>query len=251
MTTVESEIIKAHEPAMRQRHTRIIVTLGPACATPELIGELICAGTDIFRINASHADVETQARYVEMVRESSRDCDVHIGILLDLQGPKIRLGVFQAGSICLRKDELFWITTQEIVGTEAEVSTTYRSFASDVRAGDRVLLADGAVELVVLQSDGTRTECRVVRGGVISDHQGINLPGTQLSAPSLTDKDRVDLEAGIRQHVDMIAMSFVRSAADIIDLRENLKQKSVMLPIIAKIERPEACKRHRRGLLHR
>ena len=169
MTTVKSEIVKAPEPAMRQRHTRIIATLGPACASSEQIGELICAGTDIFRINASHADVETQAHYIEMVRESSSDCDVHIGILLDLQGPKIRLGVFQKGSICLRKDESFWITTQEIVGTEAGVSTTYRNFASDVRAGDRVLLADGAVEPMVLQSDGTRTECRVIRGGVISE----------------------------------------------------------------------------------
>jgi pyruvate kinase len=243
VTTVESEIVKAPEPAMRQRHTRIIATLGPACASSEQISELICAGTDIFRINASHADVDTQVHYIEMVRESSRDCDVHIGILLDLQGPKIRLGVFQGGSICLRKDASFWITTQELVGTETEVSTTYRNFASDVRAGDRVLLADGAVELMVLQSDGTRTECRVVRGGVISDHQGINLPGTHLSAPSLTDKDRVDLEAGIHQHVDMIAMSFVRSPADIIYLRENLKQKSVTLPIIAKIERPEAWQR--------
>ncbi len=228
---------------MRQRCTRIIATLGPACASYDQIGELMCAGADIFRINASHADIDTQARYIDLVRKSSRDCDMHIGILLDLQGPKIRLGAFRSGSVCVAKDEPFRITTQHVIGNTAEASTTYENFAHDVRPGDRVLLADGAVEMIVVDTDGVSAVCRVIRGGVLCDHQGINLPGTNLSAPSLTEKDRNDLEQGLRQDVDMIALSFVRRAADIRSLQEHLSRQSITLPIIAKIERPEAWER--------
>jgi pyruvate kinase len=243
VSTAESGLAREPQPAMRQRCTRIIATLGPACASFDHIGELMCAGADIFRINASHTDVDTQAQYIDLVRKSSRDCDVHIGILLDLQGPKIRLGAFRSGSVCVAKDESFRITTQDVMGNAAEASTTYENFAHDVRPGDRVLLADGAVELTVLDSDGISAVCRVIRGGTLCDHQGINLPGTNLSAPSVTEKDRHDLEQGLRQHVDMIALSFVRCAADIWSLRETLSQRSLTMPIIAKIERPEAWER--------
>jgi pyruvate kinase len=140
----------------------------------------------------------------------------------------------------LRDGEPFRITTDEIVGTEEQSATTYRDFGKDVRAGDKVLLADGAVELVVLKNDGTASDCKVVRGGVVFDHQGINLPGTALSAPSLTEKDRRDLLEGIRLQVDMIALSFVRRADDITRLRKDLEQQGATLPIIAKIERAEA-----------
>jgi pyruvate kinase len=225
---------------MRERHTRIIATLGPACCSVEMIRQLICAGADVFRINASHAESDTLTRYVQAVREASERCSVYAGILLDLQGPKIRLGVFRNGSACLRKGGSFRITTDDVVGTEEQSATTYRDFVKDVRPGDQVLLADGAVELVVLKNDGTASDCKVVRGGVVSDHQGINLPGTPLSAPSLTEKDRRDLQEGIRLGVDMIALSFVRRADDITSLRKDLEQQSAALPIIAKIERAEA-----------
>lgn len=225
---------------MRQRHTRIIATLGPACCSVEMIRQLICAGADVFRINASHADAETIGRYVQTVREASERCSAYAGILLDLQGPKIRLGAFQNGSAKLRKGAGFRITTDEVLGTDEQSSTTYRDFVRDVRAGDKVLLADGAVELVVVKSAGTASDCQVVRGGAVADHQGINLPGTPLSALSLTEKDRRDLEEGIRQNVDMIALSFVRRADDINHLRRDLQQQSAKLPIIAKIERAEA-----------
>lgn len=225
---------------MRRRHTRIIATLGPACCSVDMIRQLICAGADVFRINASHSDTETLTRYVRAVREASNRCSVYAGILLDLQGPKIRLGDFASGSITLRAGETFRITTDEVIGNRELTSTTYQDFVKDVRAGDRVLLADGAVELTVLNSEGNTSSCRVVRGGTVSNHQGINLPGTALSAPSLTEKDRHDLQEGIRLRVDMIALSFVRRADDIHDLRKDLEQQSVKLPIIAKIERAEA-----------
>jgi pyruvate kinase len=225
---------------MRQRHTRIIATLGPACCSVEKIRQLICAGADVFRINASHSDPGTLSRYVQAVREASERCEVYAGILLDLQGPKIRLGAFPNGSAILRKGEPFRITTDEVLGTDQLSSTTYRDFVKDVLPGDKVLLADGAVELVVLKSEGNVSDCKVVRGGVVCDHQGINLPGTALSAPSLTEKDRRDLHEGVRLGVDMIALSFVRRAEDITLLRKDLGEEAARLPIIAKIERAEA-----------
>lgn len=243
MSTVEPGLVHKPEPAMRQRRTRIVATLGPACASYDQICELLCAGVDVFRINASHADIGTQAQYIDLVRKSSRDCDAHVGILLDLQGPKIRLGVFRTGSASVNRDDRFRITTRDVLGTTAQASTTYGNFANDVRPGDRVLLADGAVELTVIDADEVSANCRVIRGGTICDHQGINLPGTNLSAPSLTEKDRADLAEGVRQQVDMLALSFVRSAADIWSLREILSQQSITIPIIAKIERPEAWQR--------
>ncbi len=241
--STEPELVREPEPGMRQRRTRIIATLGPACASYDRIGELMCAGADIFRINASHADIDTQAQYIRLVHRCSRDRDVHVGVLLDLQGPKIRLRAFRSGSVCITKDQRFRITTEDVMGSTAQASTTYENFAYDVRAGDRVLLADGAVELTVLETDGVSADCRVIRGGVLGDHQGINLPGTNLSAPVFTEKDRNDLEQGLRQHVDMIALSFVRCAGDIWGLRETLNQESIAIPIIAKIERPDAWQR--------
>ena len=152
---------------MRQRHTRIIATLGPACSSVEMIQKLIIAGADVFRINASHAGSGGISQLVQAVREASERCDVYTGILLDLQGPKIRLGAFQNGSATLQEGELFRITTEDVVGTKEQSSTTYKDFGKDVRVGEKVLLADGAVELLVLKNDGTTAECKVVRGGVV------------------------------------------------------------------------------------
>ncbi|MCX7602530.1 MAG: pyruvate kinase, partial [Bryobacteraceae bacterium] len=167
-------------------NTKIIATLGPATETAEMIRRLIQAGADVFRLNASHGAPEWRAQAIRAVREAAADAPFPIGVLLDLQGPKIRLGTFEGGSAVLEEGADFIITTEPIEGDSTAASTTYKDFAKDVKPGDRVLLADGALELRVLEADGVRARCRVVRGGVISDKKGINLPGVQLSTPSLT-----------------------------------------------------------------
>ncbi len=225
---------------MRQRHTRIIATLGPACDSPEMIQKLVAAGADVIRINASHAGPGTIERYVHSIRQASERCDSYTGILLDLQGPKIRLGSFEMGAATLRQGVMFRITTDDVTGTDHQSSTTYRDFGKDVRVGEKVLLADGAVEMLVMASNGTSANCKVVRGGTVFNHQGINLPGTALSAPSLTEKDRQDMLEGVRLKVDMIALSFVRRADDITMLRKDLERNGARMPIVAKIERGEA-----------
>jgi pyruvate kinase len=205
-----------------------------------MIQKLIMAGADVIRINASHAGSGGLEHYVRAVREASERCGSYTGILLDLQGPKIRLGTFEKGSATLREGDKFRITTDDVLGNERISSTIYRDFGKDVRVGEKVLLADGAVELYVMDSDGTAADCHVVRGGKVSNNQGINLPGTALSAPSLTEKDRQDLMEGIRLKVDMVALSFVRRADDITNLRKDIDRQGAKIPIIAKIERGEA-----------
>jgi pyruvate kinase len=222
------------------RNTKIVVTLGPASDSPECIRALLAAGVNVFRLNASHGNQAAHARRIENVRSIAAELGVHTAILLDLQGPKIRLGCFADGGCHLGTGSEFSITTTEVLGTTAMASTVYESFARDVTPGDTVRLADGAVELKVLSTDGTTARCRVVSGGPIRDKQGINLPGVQVSAPSLTLKDEADLEFGIRSGVDFVALSFVRSADDPKYLRTRLRQLGARLPIICKIEKPEA-----------
>jgi pyruvate kinase len=173
------------------------------------------------------------------VRSIAEEMGTHTAILLDLQGPKIRLGCFADGGCHLPTGSEFAITTSEVLGTPALASTVYEPFARDVKAGDCVRLADGAIELRVLSSDGTTARCKVVYGGFIKDKQGINLPGVQVSAPSLTLKDEADLEFGVKQGVDFVALSFVRTADDPKYLRTRLRQLGARIPIICKIEKPE------------
>jgi pyruvate kinase len=221
-------------------NTKIVATMGPACASPEMVRRLIEAGVDVFRLNASHSSSEERAEHVRLVRCIAGDLGVHTGVLLDLQGPKIRLGKFEGGSAVLEKGAEFSITTEEVLGNPKIASTTYKDFARDVKTGDRVLLADGSLELQVVSSDGTTARCRVVTGGQISDKKGINLPGVQLSTPSLTRKDMADLLAGMEVGLDFVALSFVRKASDVLRLRLFLEEKGANLPIISKIEKPEA-----------
>jgi len=221
-------------------NTKIIATLGPATSAPEMIRQLIEAGADVFRLNASHGTPEWREQMIRAVREAGADSPFPVGILLDLQGPKIRLGVFEGGSAVLEEGAEFVITTEEILGNAKAASTTYKDFAKDVKPGDRVLLADGALELRVLESDGVQARCRVVRGGAVSDKKGINLPGVQLSTPSLTRRDMENLQAGLQAGIDLVALSFVRRSSDILRLRLFLEEKGANIPIIAKIEKPEA-----------
>jgi pyruvate kinase len=221
-------------------NTKIIATIGPACADAVMIGRLLEAGVTVFRLNASHGSVEERATYIDTVRAESRSRGLHTGILLDLQGPKIRLGRFQGGEALLENGAPFTITTAECMGDATIASTTYADFARDVRAGDRVLLADGSLELRVEDADGVQARCRVISGGVIRDKKGINLPGATLSTPSLTRNDMANLQPALEKGIDLVALSFVRKPSDVLRLRLFLEEKGANIPIIAKIEKPEA-----------
>ena len=221
-------------------NTKIVATLGPASDAPETLRELIAAGVDVFRLNASHGEWPDHARRIVAVRAAAEEAGRHIGILLDLQGPKIRLGKFAGGSCILETGAHFTITTLEVLGTCERASTGYLGLAKDVRPGDRVLLADGAVELNALSSDGVQVHFQVVMGGPIGDRKGINLPGVQVSAPSVTEADARNLAAGLAAGVDLIAQSFVRTAEDVLHLRSLMGEQNPPIPIIAKIEKPEA-----------
>jgi pyruvate kinase len=221
------------------RATKIVATLGPSTDSESVLRRLFEAGVDVFRLNASHGTQEDHARRIQSVRKLAADFKAHSGILLDLQGPKIRLGTFKDGPQFLRDGETFTITTEQVEGTEEIASTNYSEFARDVRAGDPVLLADGSVQLRVLHTDGVAARCEVVSGGVISDRKGINLPGVNVSTPSLSKKDIADAHFGVQQGVDFFALSFVRQARDVLRLRHLLEDVDARQPIIAKIEKPE------------
>ncbi|HUA59760.1 MAG TPA: pyruvate kinase [Verrucomicrobiae bacterium] len=219
-------------------HTKIVATLGPATDGPGLLKQLVEAGAGVFRLNASHGTSDEHAVRIDAVRAAARESGAHAGILLDLQGPKIRLGRFEGGFCALTAGQEFTITTETLLGTCERASTGYARFAQEVKEGDRILLADGAVELQALATDGVAVRTRVVCGGAIGDHKGINLPGVQVSIPSLTEKDLADLHFGLTAGVDLVALSFVRSAADVSQLRDRLGKRPVA--IVAKIEKPEA-----------
>lgn len=220
-------------------NTKIVATLGPASDSPDILESLLMAGVDVFRLNASHGVWADHALRIERVRAAAAKAGKYTGILLDLQGPKIRLGKFEKGSCVLKAGQRFRITTETILGTEERACTGYSNLANDVKPGDRVLLADGAVELRALTTDGREIWFEVITGGMIGDNKGINLPGVHVSAPSMTGKDLADLQAGLAAGVDMVALSFVRSADDVKNLRACMGKKHSWVPIIAKIEKPE------------
>jgi pyruvate kinase len=219
-------------------NTKIVATIGPATDGPGVLAQLLSAGVDVFRLNASHGtQAEHEARIVA-VRAAAREAGSRAAILLDLQGPKIRLGRFENGGCTLAAGSRFTITTEPLVGTPERASTGYLNFARDVQAGDRILLADGSIELRALESDGIAVATEVLNGGPIGDNKGINLPGVQVSIPSLTEKDLSDLHFGLNAGVDLIALSFVRTAEDVRQLRDRLGGRPIA--IVAKIEKPQA-----------
>jgi pyruvate kinase len=176
------------------RRTKIIATLGPSCGSPEIVKNLLTVPVDVFRINASHGTHAGHEAHITTVRRLARELDCHPGILFDLQGPKIRLGRFRTGSATLNSASTFTITTDLIMGDMEQASTDYPNLPSDVSAGDRLLVADGAIELRVLRTASTSVVCQVVRGGTIRDHQGINLPNVKLSMPSVTETLRANID---------------------------------------------------------
>ncbi len=222
------------------RSTKIVATLGPATDPPATLRRLFEAGVNVFRLNASHSTWDQHCARIQAVREAAASMGVYAGVLLDLQGPKIRLGEFPSGGCDLVTGTDFTITTEAVLGTATLASSTYAPLAREVTPGDRVLLADGAVELEALSTTTAAVTFRVVSGGPISSHKGINLPGVKLSTPSMTPKDADDLERGLDMDVDFVALSFVRNANDVYSLRRRLEERDSHAVLIAKIEKPEA-----------
>jgi pyruvate kinase len=222
------------------RRTKIVCTIGPATATPDRIRELVQAGMDVARLNFSHGNRDDHKRVYDMVRHASDVEGRAVGILGDLQGPKIRLGRFATGPVEWRTGEEVRITVEDVAGTHDRVSTTYKGLASDARPEDRLLVDDGKVGLRVVDVDGLDVVCRVTECGPVSDNKGISLPGMNVSVPALTDKDCSDLEFALDLGVDSIALSFVRSPADIDMAHKIMDSRGMRLPIMAKLEKPEA-----------
>jgi pyruvate kinase len=222
------------------RRAKIVATLGPATSSYEQILALVDAGMDVARLNLSHGSYTDHSAVYEHVRRASDVSGRAIGILVDLQGPKIRLGRFASGPVLLSVGDTFTITTDDVPGDREMVSTTYAGLPGDVSPGDTILIDDGRVALDVTQVDGTRVVTRVVEGGRISDNKGLNLPGVAVSVPALSEKDIDDLRWGLRAGADLVALSFVRSAADIADVHRVMDEEGIRIPVLAKVEKPQA-----------
>jgi pyruvate kinase len=222
------------------RRAKIVATLGPATASYEAIRAIIDAGVDVARFNLSHGDYsEHEVRWAN-VRKAADDAGRPVAILVDLQGPKIRLGKFENGPHDLAVGDIFKITTDDILGTKEIASTTFKGLPGDVKPGDFLLIDDGKVRVEVVSVEGPVVTTRVVVAGPVSNNKGINLPGVAVSVPALSEKDESDLRWGLQQGADLIALSFVRDAADVDRVHEIMAEEGVRVPVIAKIEKPQA-----------
>jgi len=222
------------------RRAKIVCTLGPATSSPAQVHALVAAGMDIARLNLSHGEYSVHEEIYTSVRAASDESGHAVGILVDLQGPKIRTGRFADGPITLAKGDRFTITTEDVLGDQERVGTTYKGMPGDVRPGDLLLVDDGKVTLRAVTVTATEVVTEAVEGGTISNNKGINLPGVAVSVPALSEKDKDDLRWALRLRADMIALSFVRSAKDIEDVHAIMDEVGVRLPVIAKIEKPQA-----------
>ncbi|MBY0359047.1 MAG: pyruvate kinase [Candidatus Obscuribacterales bacterium] len=223
------------------RRTKIVATVGPATTDREMLEALVDAGMDIVRINCSHAEHAVVARVIQDLREISTERNKPVGILLDLSGPKIRTGMMAGGiPVQLYAGQKFILTNRKIEGNASIVSTNYAKLPFEVRVQDTILLDDGLIELLVLDTSETDVVCEVINGGVLKNKKGINLPGVRLSIPAVTEKDKVDLAFGLQQEVDFVALSFVRDPDDVHYLRQLIGDHWPPVSIIAKLEKPEA-----------
>ena len=223
------------------RRAKIICTLGPSCNTEAGVRALLQLGMDVARLNFSHGSHQDHANCIAALRRVALQEGKTICILQDLQGPKIRTGSLKGHKpVTLKAGAAMTITTRDVDGTADLISTTFKALPEEMRTGSRILLSDGRIELQVESVGGQDIACTVINGGTLAEHQGINLPGAALSIPALTEKDRVDLEFGLEQGVDAVALSFVRSASDVSEVKEIIAAHNQDVPVIAKLEKPQA-----------
>ncbi|MFM6975086.1 MAG: pyruvate kinase [Agromyces sp.] len=222
------------------RRAKIVATLGPATSSYEQIREIIDTGVDVTRMNLSHGSYDVHEGVYQNVRKAANDAGKAVAVLVDLQGPKIRLGKFADGPHDLAAGDEFTITTEEILGTKDICGTTFKGLPQDVAPGDPLLIDDGKVRLEVIDTDGVRVRTRVIVAGAVSNNKGINLPGVAVNVPALSEKDEADLRWGLELGADIIALSFVRNAEDIVRVHEIMDEVGRRVPVIAKIEKPQA-----------
>jgi pyruvate kinase len=222
------------------RRAKIVATLGPATSSYETLLAIIEAGVDVARMNLSHGSYAVHEGVYANVRRAAQDAGKPVAVLIDLQGPKIRLGKFKDGPHELAVGDIFKITTDDIEGTKEIVGTTFKGLPGDVAPGDFLLIDDGKVKVQVVESDGTVVTTKVIVAGPVSNNKGINLPGVAVNVPALSEKDEEDLRWGLKLGADLIALSFVRNADDIIRVHEIMDEEGIRLPVIAKIEKPQA-----------
>ena len=224
------------------KKTKIVATLGPACSTREIIKNMIDAGVNVFRINFSHADYEDVKTRINIIRELNKEFGYTTAILADLQGPKLRVGVMEDGVVVNDGDLINFTTAEDIIGTSKKVFMKYKNFPNDVNPGERILLDDGKLIFEIVETDKkTEVIAKVIQGGELKSKKGVNLPNTKISLPAMTEKDIADAIFAIGQNVDWIALSFVKTPRDLQDLQELIaKHSECKIPIVAKIEMPEA-----------
>lgn len=222
------------------RNAKIVCTIGPATASLENMRQLVAAGMDVARINRSHGSAEEHEEVYRNVRQAAEEAGRNVAVLVDLQGPKIRLGRFKDGPHELAVDDVFTITTRDVEGTKDICGTTFKGLPADCAPGDELLIDDGKVRLEVTEVTETDVVTKVVVPGPVSNNKGINLPGVAVSVPALSEKDEDDLRWGLKLGADFIALSFVRSAADYADVERIMNEEGITLPVIAKVEKPQA-----------
>ena len=222
------------------RRAKIVCTMGPAVESPEKVAELIAAGMNMARLNLSHGGYDEHQNRLDLVRAGAKNAGRPVAVLVDLQGPKIRLARFKDGPHELFRGDIFTITTDEVEGTKDKCGTTYKGLAGDCQPGDRILIDDGKVTVEVVEVNGNDVVTKVIQPGFVSNNKGINLPGVAVSVPALSEKDMDDLSWGLRAGADFIALSFVRSAKDIDDVHRIMSEEGISRPVIAKIEKPQA-----------
>lgn len=224
-----------------QKKTKIVATVGPACESREVLREMMTSGVNVFRINFSHANHEAAKTRVALIRKLNKELGVHVAILGDLQGPKLRVGEMEKG-IKLKKGDPFTFTTNKCIGDKQCAFMTYQQFPQDVKVGEIILVDDGKLSFEVLNTNNKdEVLTKVIRGGKLKSKKGVNLPNTAISLPALTEKDKIDVAFAIEQELDWVALSFVRTAEDVKELRDFIDERTAYkIPIIAKIEKPEA-----------
>ncbi len=223
--------------------TKIIATIGPSSSTKPMLKKLIAAGMNVVRLNFSHGTYETHGEVIDNIRSLSKSINKPIGILLDLQGPKIRTAKLKDGKpVFLQKNKTIGITIKNIPGTTELIATTYKNLPQDVNPGDSILLDDGLIKLTVLSKTEDTVQCKIINGGFLKENKGMNLPGVAVSAPSMTEKDKRDVNFGLQNNVDYFALSFIRTAEDLIQIKKMIRRQDSDTPVIAKIEKPEAVK---------